>query len=147
MTELILVVAAFFACIVLCELVLKGTKLQTGLVRVIIVHGICWIALLIYLVANNQSGIIAVTIFWAGGFLTWFGVRSHIESSVLLRMLYLLKQKPVSGNELLSSYHSHYGKDLRIEELIRGGLLESSSAQLRASRKGNLILRIVQLLK
>ena len=146
MTQL-LVVAAFFACIVLCELVLKGTKLQTGLIKVFLVHALCWIALLIFLVTNNESGIIAMTIFWAGAFLTWFGIRSHIESSVLLRMLYLLKQQPVTANQLLSRYHSHYGKELRIEELVRGGLLERGSNELRVSSKGNLILRIVQLLK
>lgn len=147
MTPLILIVAAFFACIVLCELVLRGTKLQTGLVKVFLVHALCWIALLIYMVTNNQSGIIAMTIFWAGAFLTWFGVRSHIESSVLLRMLYLLRQQPVSADELLSSYHSHYGKELRIEELVRGGLLERASSEFHVSSKGNLILQIVQLLK
>lgn len=147
MTQLILIVAAFFACIVLCELVLKGTKLQTALVKVFLVHALCWIALLIFMVTNNQSGIIAMTIFWAGAFLTWFGVRSHIESSVLLRMLYLLRQQPVSADELLSSYHSHYGKELRIEELVRGGLLDRASSELHVSGKGNLILRIVQLLK
>ncbi|HEY7162350.1 MAG TPA: hypothetical protein VH815_13880 [Acidobacteriota bacterium] len=147
MTQLILVVAAFFACIVLCELVLKGTKLQTGLVKVFIVHAFCWIALLIFMVTNSEGGIIAMTIFWAGAFLTWFGVRSHIESSVLLRMLYLLRRQPVSADQLLSSYHSHYGKELRIEELIRGGLLESGSSELHVSKKGNLILRMVQLLK
>ena len=147
MTQLILVVAAFLACIVLCEFVLKGTKLQTGLIKVFLVHTLCWIALLIFLVTNNQSGIIAMTIFWAGAFLTWFGVRSHIESSVLLRMLYLLRQQPFNADALLSSYHSHYGKELRIEELIRGGLLERDSSDLHVSSKGNLILRIVQLLK
>lgn len=147
MTQLILVIAAFFACIVLCELVLKGTKLQTALIKVFIVHGLCWIALLVFMVTNNKSGIIAMTIFWAGAFLTWFGIRSHIESSVLLRMLYLLREQPVSADQLLSSYHSHYGKELRIEELVRGGLLERSSSELRVSRKGNLILRIVELLK
>jgi hypothetical protein len=147
MTQVTLIVAAFFACMVFCELVLKGTKLQTGLVKVFFVHVLCWIVLLIYMVTNNQSGIIAMTIFWAGAFLTWFGVRSHIESSVLLRMLYLLRQQPLSASELLSSYHSHYGKELRIEELVRGGLLERASSELHVSSKGNLILRIVQLLK
>jgi len=147
MTQLILIVAGFFACIVLCELVLKGTKLQTGLVKVFLVHALCWIALLIFLVTNNQSGIIAMTIFWAGAFLIWFGIRSHIESSVLLRMLYLLREQPVSADQLLSRYHSHYGKELRIEELVRGGLLDRASNDLHVSSKGNLILRIVQLLK
>ena len=147
MTQLILVVAAFTASIVLCELGLKGTKLQTGLVKVFIVHGVCWIALLIFLVTNNKSGIIAMTIFWAGAFLTWFGIRSHIESSVLLKMLFLLRQQPASADQLLSTYHSHYGKELRIEELIRGGLLERGSSKLYVSKKGNMILRIVELLK
>ena len=147
MTQLILVVTAFFACIVVCELVLKGTKLQTGLVKVFLVHLLCWIALLIFLVTNNESGIIAMTIFWAGAFLTWFGIRSHIESSVLLRMLYLLRKEPVSADQLLSTYHSHYGKELRIEELIRGGLLERDTDEFHVSKKGNQILRMVQLLK
>jgi hypothetical protein len=147
MTQLLLVVAAFIACIVICELVLKGTKLQTGLVKVFVVHAFCWIALLTFLLTNKENGIVAMTIFWAGAFLTWFGVRSHIESSVLLRMLYLLRQQPLSADQLLSSYHSHYGKELRIEELLRGGLLERGSSEMHVSSKGNLILRIVKLLK
>ncbi len=147
MSEFTLAVAVFIVSIVLCEFVLKGTKLQTVLIPVFAVHVFCWIALLIVLSWNRQPGAIAVTIFWAGAFLGWFGIRSHIESSILLRMLYLLRQHPTTADELVSRYHSHWGEKLRAEELIRAGLLDHGSSGVNITRKGNLILRIVDLLK
>jgi hypothetical protein len=147
MSDLTLAVAVFIASIVICELLLRGTKLQTALIPVLAVHALCWIALLILLVWRRQTGAIAVTIFWAGAFVSWFGIRSHIESSILLRMLYLLRQHPTTANELISRYQSHWGEKLRVEELVRAGLLDHSSNRIALTRKGDLILRIVDLLK
>ena len=147
MTALTLAVAVFIASILLCELLLKGTKLQTALIPVLAVHAICWIALIILLVWRRQTEAIAVTIFWAGAFVSWFGIRSHIESSILLRMLYLLRQHPTTANELVAQYQSHWGEKLRVEELVRAGLLDHGSNRIALTRKGNLILRIVDLLK
>lgn len=147
MSDLTLAIVFFVASIMLCELILKGTKLQTALIPVFAVHAFCWVALLIFLNWKRQSSGIAVTIFWAGAFLSWFGIRSHIESSILLRMLYLLRQHPTTANELISRYHSHWGEELRVEELVRAGLLNHVSNDVAITRKGNLILRIVDLLK
>jgi hypothetical protein len=147
MSDVTLAVAVFIASIVLCEIVLRRTKLQTALTPVLAVHAFCWIALLILFYWKQQTGAIAVTIFWAGAFLSWFGIRSHIESSILLRMLYLLKQHPRTANELVAQYLSHWGEKMRVEELVRAGLLDHDSNRIALTRKGNLILRIVDLLK
>lgn len=147
MSDLTLVVTVFIASMLLCELLLRGTKLQSALIAVFAVHILCWIALLILLLWERHTGAIAATIFWAGAFLSWFGIRSHIESSILLRMLYLLRQRPTTANELLTRYQSQWGEKLRIEELVRAGLLNHGSNRIVLTRKGNLILRIVDLLK
>lgn len=147
MSHFQIVCLAFIASLVLCELVLRGTKLQTGLSKVIVVHFFCWLGTLIYFVWKGGPGIVAVTIFWAGAFLIWFGARSHIESSILLRMLYLLRKKADTPEALLSRYHSQYGEALRVEELVRGGLVARSGDRFEVTSKGQRILRIVDALK
>jgi hypothetical protein len=147
MSDLTLAAVFFIISIVICEIVLRGTKLQTTLSAILAIHAFCWIVLLILLLWRKQTGATAVTIFWAGAFLSWFGIRSHIESSILLRMLYLLRQQPRTANELMSQYQSHWGEQSRVEELVRAGLLDQGSNHIALTRKGNLILRIVDLLK
>jgi hypothetical protein len=147
MLPVLLIIGGFIAALFISELALKGTKLQTGLVKVLLVHGIVVILLLVYLVVARRHIFAALLIFWAGAFLTWFGVRSHMESSILLRMLYLLRRGPLPEGRLLQEYESHYGQSQRMEELLRGGLLEKTSSGLVATPKGKLILRVVSFLK
>jgi hypothetical protein len=90
---------------------------------------------------------VALTIFWGGAFLSWFGVRSHVESSILLRMLYLLRRGSMTEEQLVADYASHYGQAIRIEELVRGGLASRTNGKLSASAKGKAILGIVARLR
>lgn len=126
------------------EAVLRGTKLQTGLARVLAVYFLIGGALLLYFVFTGRLGPMAVIVFWSGCFLSWFGVRSHLESSILLRMLFLLKKRAWTADELLAEYNRHYGEAARQEELVKGGLTEQDATTLTA--KGKSIVRIVSLL-
>jgi hypothetical protein len=141
-----LIVGGFLSAVFLSELVLKGTKLQTGLAKVGIVHAVVAIVLLIYFLLVRRPLFAPLFIFWAGAFLTWFGVRSHIESSILLRMLYLLRKGPIPEKRLLQEYESHYGELQRLEELLRGGLLGRTPSGLVVTKKGKFILRVVSFL-
>jgi hypothetical protein len=136
-----IVATALLATIVGSELALSGTKLQTGLLRVLVVWGGVYVATMV--VAGGNPGAVAFTIFWAGAFLSWFGVRSHIESSILLRMLVLLRQQPMTEARLVSEYASHYGESMRVEELCQGGLVFKDRDTLHVTPKGKVILRIV----
>jgi hypothetical protein len=87
------------------------------------------------------------TIFWGGAFLSWFGVRSHIESSILLRMLFLLRRHPMTESALIAEYTSLYGEAMRREELFRGGLAVRTGDRVSVSPKGKAILGVVAKLR
>lgn len=146
MSPFLIIVGGFIAAVSLSEVALKGTKLQTGLSKVILVHAAVLVALLIYVIFARPILWPALIIFWAGAFLTWFGVRSHFESSILLRMLYLLRRGTIPETSLLQQYGSHYGEAQRLDELFRGGLLQESDTGAVVTSKGKFILRIVSLL-
>ena len=140
-------IGGFLLAVVFSELLLKGTKLQTGLAKVLIAHSAVAVLLVVYLIVTGKNLIVPLLVFWSGAFLTWFGVRSHMESSILLRMLFLLRKGPLPEKRLLQEYESHYGQSQRMEELLRGGLLENTTSGIAVTQKGKFILRVVSLLK
>jgi hypothetical protein len=125
---------------------LRGTKLQTGLSRVLVVWMVIYVIMVVILRTCIQAGFVACTIFWAGAFLSWFGVRSHIESSILMRMMYLLRRRAMKAEELLGDYQSHYGEEMRFEELARGNMIQRGD-EIQVTSKGRFILRMVALLR
>jgi hypothetical protein len=147
MKDILVLVSGFLIAMIATELSLKGTKVQTGFIKVILIHGICAAATIVYLATIRPLNVLPAVFFWSGAFFSWFGVRSHIESSILLRMLYLLRGNQMTATELLQSYESHYGKADRLEELFRGGLAERRNNEIVITPKGRLILRLVLLLK
>jgi len=147
MTGLAIVALALLAAAIASELALSGTKLQTGLGRVLVAWGSVYLAALYPVLFHGGIGLIPFTIFWGGAFLSWFGVRSHIESSILLRMLYLLRKKSLSEAELLAAYTSLYGPEMRFEELLRGKMATRSDGVTSVTPKGKTILRVVSLLR
>ena len=142
MNDLLIVATALISAFLLSEIALRRTKLQTGLARVLVVFVLVYIVSLWVLLRFTQTGFIAFTIFWSGAFLSWFGVRSHIESSILMRMLFLLRHSPLSAREMVDEYESHYGESLRMEELFRGALLRKEGDGSNITTKGRIILRI-----
>jgi len=122
------------------ELTLQGRKLQTGLARVLVVWVAGFAAAAGWLVRGGHAGLAAFAVFWCGAFLLWFGVRSHAESSILLRMLFLLRQRPMTDAELAAEYASLYGESMRLAELRRGGLVVKDSDGVRVTPKGRVVL-------
>jgi hypothetical protein len=147
MSGLLFVAAAVLAAMVGSELVLRGTKLQTGLSRVLVAWAAVWAMALYPLLRYGGVGPVAFTLFWGGTFLSWFGVRSHIESSILLRMLYLLRRQPMSEAQVVEKYSSQYGQAMRVAELLRGGMTAKSGERTVVTAKGRAILRIVSRLR
>lgn len=143
---LLLLLGAFVAVLVLSELALGGIKLQTGLARVVVAWGVVFLAA-VYPIYRAGIAPVPLLFFWGGAFLSWFGVRSHIESSILLRMLYLLRKEPLTDAQLLEKYGTYYGPALRLEELLRGGLAKDENGTWVVTPKGKNILRVVALLR
>ncbi len=147
MSSLWMVSVALLAVMGASELAPRGVKLQTGLSRILGVWALVW-GLAVYPVLRwGDIGPLAFTTFWGGAFLSWFGVRSHIESSILLRMLYFLRRQPMTEAQLLRQYASHYGDSMRLEELLRGGMTTKSGERTSVTPKGKTILRIVAKLR
>jgi hypothetical protein len=134
--------AAVIVPIVASEIALGHTKVQTRLARAVAIWAAAYAAAVAWLVYAAGSGIIAVSLFWGGAFLVWFGVRSHIESSILLRMVYLLRRGPLPDARLLEAYAAFYGESARLEELRRGGLIADGRAGARLTPKGKIILSL-----
>jgi hypothetical protein len=147
MTGLLIITAALLVVAIASELVLGPVKLQTGLPRVMAAWAAVYLIVLYFFLGSTEVDEVAFTIFWAGAFLSWFGVRSHIESSILLRMTYLLRRGPLTDAELVASYNSQFSEETRIEELLRGGLLMRDEDRLVVTPKGKIVLAAVAKLR
>jgi hypothetical protein len=139
--------AALLVVLIGSELALGGIKLQTGLSRALAAWTLVYLISVYPLSRFGDIGFVAFTIFWGGAFLSWFGVRSHLESSILLRMLVLLRQRSLSERELVASYTALYGEAMRREELFRAGLAAMDGDRVVVSAKGRTILEVVAKLR
>jgi hypothetical protein len=144
---LLIALGALVVAMIGSELALRGTKLQTGLSSVVVVWGLIYLVALYPTQHYGGTGFLALTVFWGGAFLSWFGVRSHLESSVLLRMLYLLRGQPRAEASLLAAYEALYGEAKRREELARGGMTTEREHRIVVSAKGRAILRVASMLR
>ena len=147
MIELAVCLVSWLLAIIVSELALAGRKVQTGLRRALVVYVTVGAALVSLGAASGRIAPPVLVVFWCGAFLTWFCVRSHVESSILLRFLYLMRSGPMRKNELLDRYEAFYGRERRVEELLRAGLVEEHNGEQRVTRKGALILRIARLFR
>jgi hypothetical protein len=147
MTDLLIITAALLVVAVASEGVLGRAKLQTGLPRIIAAWAAVYIIVLYFFLGWTDVDEVAFTIFWGGAFLSWFGVRSHVESSILLRMTYLLRRGPLTDAELVANYNCQFSEEMRIEELLRGGLVTGDESDLVVTPKGKIILAMVDKLR
>ncbi len=146
MNETAVAAAALLAAAGLSELVLRGMKLQTGLVRIVAAWALPYAAAAGWSVRHDAS-VIVLTIFWIGAFLAWFGIRSHLESSIALRMIYRLRERPMREGELIDAYLSTQSESMRLAELRRAGLIAAGAGAMCVTPKGKLVLRLTSLLR
>ncbi len=121
-----------------------GRKLQSALGRVLCLHVAAFIASLCF---TETVGAAAAFVLWTGMFTAWFGIRSHVESSILLRMLHFLRDGHATRDEMLGRYDRHDGQAARIEELVRAGLIRRTSDGILPTRKGRFVARIAARLR
>ena len=148
MIEASVAAAAVLAPAIGSELTLRGRKLQTSVARVVAVWVVGYVAAATWLLREGRAGLVAFAILWCGAFLLWFGVRSHIESSILLRMLCLLRERPMTDAQLAAAYASRYGESMRLAELRRGGLVAvDRRGSARVTPKGRMVLLVASKLR
>jgi hypothetical protein len=93
---------------------------------------------------TGAGSLASLAVLWLGAFLTWLTARSHVSSSILLRMVHLLRDGPLSRADLLARYHAAHGASHRSEELARTGLLRDSTPTLAGRVLGALALRMAR---
>ena len=143
MTSILLICCAFLSAVIIGEIIFRRAITQTCLGGLIVLNILFAIPTAYYL--HNYRGIsmVAVGIFWAGGFCLWFSVRCLIESSISLRMLVFLIKEPLGPEKLLSLYINYYGPEKRFKELLEAKLIQYSDNKPVISKKGELILSII----
>jgi len=142
-TDLLILLGGFAASAAAIELLVAG-KLQTAVGRVMAMHLIGLGAALYFV---RTVDIAAALVCWSGLFMAWFGVRSHIESSILLRMLYFLRDGPSTRDAILNRYDREYGRAIRTEDLVNAGLISRRSQELTLTSKGRAVARLAALLR
>jgi hypothetical protein len=147
MMKLVIAAAAVLIAAAGSEFMLRGVKVQTALTRVLAIWIVSYAAAALWLARQATAGLAAVTIFCSGAFLVWFGVRSHLESSILLRMLFLLRNGPMSDLQLVDEYLAVHSESMRIAELCRGGLVAEGRDEMRVTAKGKVILTFASKLR
>ncbi len=147
MTIILVVSAAVLASAIASESVLRGRRLQSAFAPVLAIWIGPFALAAVRLVRTDAEGLVSSAIFWCGAFLLWFGVRSHVESSVLLRLLCLLRAHPMRDGELLEKYASIYGESMRLAELRRGGFVANEGARPHVTSKGKAVLLVVSKLR
>ena len=134
------------AALATSELVLKGSRVQSALGRVIPVHAMAGLISMVTSVLLGNCFLTGLGLFWAGEFLCWFGLRSHLESSILLRMLVLLKAGSCSTGGLVREYLRGYGPAERVKELREAGLISDKTGGMVVTQKGKKVLKISRFL-
>jgi hypothetical protein len=137
-------VAAFALAVAATESVLSRRRTQSAAGTVFAVHAVfaaAWAALAYGFAALAP---VPVLLFWGGALLVWIGIRLHIESSILLRMAWLVSQSgSLPRAALLARCASENGTRARIDALAEGGFLQERDGELHLLRKGRSIARIV----
>ena len=129
------------------EFAIKGRRVQSALNRVFPVHLISALVSVGISILLGNCFLTGLGLFWAGEFMCWFGLRSHLESSILLRMLVLLQEGPISEAALVDKYLCGYGPTERMKELTEAGLTAYTSSGLIVTQKGKRVLRIARFLR
>jgi hypothetical protein len=122
----------------------RGKNILSAVKIIIMTHLCILIAVLSFVVTNHIVSPIAVLIFWGGAFLFWYGVRDHIENSILLRMVYMvLSCKSINPNKLFSLYESQYGVEPRLKKLERSGFIKYKNEDVQILDKGHRVVKML----
>ena len=143
MRDVLLAAALFAASAFVSERLIAG-KLQTAIGRVLAPYLAGLVVALVVVTSVEPAALLA---FWIGLLATWFGVRSHLESSILLEMLIALRDGGCSRDALLARCRDEYGPAARTGELVRGGFLARTPEGVMPTRKGRLAARAAKLFR
>lgn len=141
--------AAFLITSAVSELLIRRRSVQGSLARLGAAHVAGLSATVWLLVRDGSLGLFPLVLFWGGAFTAWFGVRVHLESSILFRMLHMLEDHAQSRASLVSAYEARYGGPQRLQQLVRAGFvaIPASGEAVSLTPKGLIVSRIACFLR
>lgn len=145
MTEIALTLGAFLLGVLVSEVLLGGGTTQSATTPILGVQSSFAGLVSVWLVRDGLSPVPAL-LFWSGALLAWTGIRLHIESSILLRLVYLLWSRgELTSAALLSLYEGRHGIGARLAEIERGGFAEIEEGVALVTPKGLRVARLMTL--
>jgi hypothetical protein len=140
----LLVLAGFTTATLLSQLLLGGRKVQERAGWVAVVQGA--IAAVVLALGSRWLAVspFEPAVFWLGAALSWFVVRSHLESSILLAMLVDVSAGCGKREELLQR-HAGEGFARRVEGLRRAGLIDQQGQDPAVTGRGRVVLALFAL--
>jgi hypothetical protein len=103
---------------------LGGRKVQSAAAGVVIIHAATAAGLLLLVGMPSALELAASAIFWSGAALSWFVVRSHLESSILLDVLDAVVAGASDRRAVLDAFERTGGFAVRARELRAAGLVD-----------------------
>jgi hypothetical protein len=136
----LLALAGFALASGMSQLAIGRRKVQSRLVLVAAIHLAVLFAILAAVPREDSAQIGGVLIFWSGAGLSWFVVRSHLESSILLAMLLEIGDRSVTREGLIEVARKTHSFDRRLQELRGAGLLRDAAGAPHVTRRGRAVL-------
>lgn len=110
---------------------MRGATMLSRLPRVILLHAASLSATAVAFLLLDLGRPTALAVFWAGAFSCWLTARSHVSSSILLRMTAMLADGPRPADALADDYQRTHGADHRRRQLATSGFV-TTAGQLTA---------------
>ena len=142
MTAALAIICGMAGAILLGGIVLREKKSQSGFTSYIVFNLVIGMTVLGAPKLTGCADIWAVGVLWIGFVMSWFAVRSHVESSILLRMALMVRDGVQTADVLVACYRRVYGHEARVGELAETGLVSLEGGETSATRKGRVVLAV-----
>ncbi|MGE0785932.1 MAG: hypothetical protein AB7S26_09610 [Sandaracinaceae bacterium] len=146
MTALVAALGVLTVVALVAEVVVRGATVLARLPTVVaIFFAGAAIAIAVWIPLGGGS-VACLLALWLAGFTLWLVVRSHVSSSISLRMAWMLARRPMSEPELLARYDEAYGAVHRGAQLRNAGLGEGAADGVRPTARGRWIVLLARAL-
>lgn len=120
----------------------RNKKIHLTIFPMVGINLACLLVGISFVKISSASEAFVVLIYWLGLFFCWFGIRSHLESSILLEINSLVcGEKNLSEHQLLEKIKFSVSAQTRIDQLVQSGYLKKNgSNQYLTTNKASILL-------
>lgn len=147
MNELVFIIFGTFVILFLSELVLGDKKIQTVVFKLFFAFIVVLGLLIACLATVSTNNLFVFIVLELGVFISWFGIRSHLQNSILLRFTCYLREDSLTKSQLINVYQKNHGLKEKMKELEEAKLIRVDQQFFELTPKGKLVLFIVKIFK